>query len=54
MVRGKESYKVNPPAPESFDLENPTTKISDLIHFFKNDVENGDQIYAHKEFQVDA
>ena len=39
---------------DAFDLENPTSKISDLIKFFKNDVEKGDQIYAHKEFEVDA
>ena len=37
-----------------FDIENPRTKISDLIQFFNNDVESGDQIYAHKEFHIDS
>jgi hypothetical protein len=53
MVRGKELYQPYERSPESFDLENPTSKISDLIKFFKNDVQSGDQIYAHKEFVFD-
>ena len=47
----RRKYINNPHLP--FDIEDPGSKISDLIQFFNNDPENGEHIYAHKEYHTD-